>query len=83
MIKLFSSNPNQNKSLYSIAETFKLEVDHGKTYLLRLINAAVMDTLFFSIAKHKLTVVATDASYTKPLTVNYLTISPGQTLMSC
>ncbi|GMN51891.1 hypothetical protein TIFTF001_021042 [Ficus carica] len=63
----------------SKSETFKLEVDHGKTYLLRLINAAVMDTLFFSIAKHKLTVVATDASYTKPLTVNYLTISPGQT----
>ncbi|XP_012085931.1 laccase-15 [Jatropha curcas] len=60
-------------------ETFKLMVDYGKTYLLRVINAAVQDILFFSIANHNLKVVATDASYTKPLTTNYIAISPGQT----
>ncbi|KAJ9675472.1 hypothetical protein PVL29_024414 [Vitis rotundifolia] len=59
--------------------TFKLMVDHGKTYLLRIINAALQDILFFSIAKHKMTVVGTDGSYTKPLTRDYITISPGQT----
>ncbi|KAJ9675363.1 hypothetical protein PVL29_024345 [Vitis rotundifolia] len=59
--------------------TFKLTVDHGKTYLLRIINAALQDILFFSIAKHKMTVVGTDGSYTKPLTRDYITISPGQT----
>uniref|UniRef100_F6GYC5 Plastocyanin-like domain-containing protein n=1 Tax=Vitis vinifera TaxID=29760 RepID=F6GYC5_VITVI len=47
--------------------TFKLTVDHGKTYLLRIINAALQEALFFSIAKHKMTVVGTDGSYTKPL----------------
>ncbi|RVW12297.1 Laccase-14 [Vitis vinifera] len=41
--------------------TFKLTVDHGKTYLLRIINAALHEALFFSIAKHKMTVVGTDA----------------------
>ncbi|RVW18696.1 Laccase-15 [Vitis vinifera] len=42
--------------------TFKLTVDHGKTYLLRIINAALQEALFFSIAKHKMTVVGTDAN---------------------
>ncbi|KAA8522547.1 hypothetical protein F0562_013092 [Nyssa sinensis] len=60
--------------------TFKLMVDHGKTYLLRIINAGMNEILFFSIARHKLTVVGADASYTKPLTRDYVAISPGQTL---
>ncbi|MED6141244.1 hypothetical protein PIB30_101317, partial [Stylosanthes scabra] len=61
-------------------ETFKLNVEHGKTYLLRIINAAMQDLLFFGIAKHELTVVGTDGSYVKPLKVEYITISPGQTM---
>ncbi|GAV71269.1 Cu-oxidase domain-containing protein/Cu-oxidase_2 domain-containing protein/Cu-oxidase_3 domain-containing protein, partial [Cephalotus follicularis] len=64
----------------SKSDTFKLMVDYGKTYLLRLVNAAVEDILFFAIANHTLTVVGTDASYTKPLKSNYITISPGQTM---
>ena len=60
-------------------ETFKFTVDHGKTYLLRIINSALQDILFFGVAKHKLTVVGTDASYTKPLKTDYIAISPGQT----
>lgn len=64
----------------SKSDTFKLLVDRGKTYLLRIINAAMQDILFFSISKHQLTVVGTDATYTKPLKVDYITISPGQTI---
>ncbi|XP_034674374.1 laccase-14-like [Vitis riparia] len=54
-------------------------MDHGKTYLLCIINAALHEALFFAIAKHKMTVVGTDGSYTKPLTRDYITIFPGQT----
>ncbi|XP_030526129.1 laccase-14-like [Rhodamnia argentea] len=61
-------------------DTFKLVVEYGKTYLLRLINAAMQEILFFGIANHQVTVVGTDASYTKPLKVDYVAISPGQTL---
>ncbi|CAK9173977.1 unnamed protein product [Ilex paraguariensis] len=61
-------------------ETYKLKVVYGKTYLLRLVNAAMNEVLFFSIAKHNLTVVGADGSYTKQLTNNYIVISPGQTL---
>ncbi|KAL6316018.1 hypothetical protein AAG906_015434 [Vitis piasezkii] len=72
-----------SKSVYNfpslIADTFKLTVDHGKTYLLRIINAALHEALFFSIDKHKMTVVGTDGSYTKPLTRDFITIFPGQT----
>ncbi|TKY66844.1 Laccase-17 protein [Spatholobus suberectus] len=38
-------------------DTFKLKVKPGKIYLLRLINVAFNDELFFSIANHTLTVV--------------------------
>ncbi|KAL6311173.1 hypothetical protein AAG906_021838 [Vitis piasezkii] len=61
-------------------ETFKLLVDYGKMYLLRIINVDMQDILFFSIAKHQITVVGTDASYTKPLARDYIAISPGQTI---
>ncbi|XP_027364689.1 laccase-15-like [Abrus precatorius] len=61
-------------------ETFKLRVDYGKTYLLRIVNAAIQDMLFFGIAKHQLTVVGIDGSYVKPVKVDYITTSPGQTI---
>ncbi|KAI4354523.1 hypothetical protein L6164_003376 [Bauhinia variegata] len=64
----------------SAKDTFKLEVKPGKTYLLRLINAALNGDLFFSIANHSLTVVEADAVYTKPLKTNIVLITPGQTI---
>ncbi|KAL0911733.1 hypothetical protein M5K25_019893 [Dendrobium thyrsiflorum] len=63
----------------SANDTFKLKVKAGKTYLLRLINAALNDELFFSIANHSLTIVEVDAIYVKPFTTKTLLITPGQT----
>ncbi|PON75583.1 Laccase [Parasponia andersonii] len=60
-------------------DTFRLKVKPGKTYLVRLINAALNDDLFFSIAKHTLTVVEADAVYVKPFDTDVLLITPGQT----
>lgn len=62
------------------SDTFRLKVKPGKTYLLRLINAALNDELFFSIANHSLTVVEGDASYTKPFKADWVLITPGQTM---
>ncbi|KAL3639287.1 Laccase-15 [Castilleja foliolosa] len=64
----------------SIRDTFKMKVKQGKTYLLRIVNADMNEILFFGIAKHTLTVVGTDGSYSKPLTCDYIVISPGQTM---
>ncbi|KAL2336629.1 hypothetical protein Fmac_011075 [Flemingia macrophylla] len=63
----------------SANDTFKLKVKAGKTYLLRLINAALNDELFFSIANHTLTVVDVDAIYVKPFETDTILIAPGQT----
>ncbi|XP_044473344.1 laccase-17-like [Mangifera indica] len=63
----------------SSQDTFKLKVKPGKTYLLRLINAALNDELFFSIANHSVTIVEADAIYVKPFNTDKLLISPGQT----
>ena len=47
--------------------------------MLRIINAAVNDELFFKIAGHQLTIVEVDATYTKPFKTDTLFIAPGQT----
>ncbi|URE36070.1 Multicopper oxidase [Musa troglodytarum] len=60
-------------------DTFELKVKPGKTYLLRMINAALNDDLFFSIANHTLTVVEVDAVYVKPFDADIVHITPGQT----
>ncbi|XP_031498073.1 laccase-17-like [Nymphaea colorata] len=64
----------------SAKDTFKLKVTPGKTYLLRLINAALNDELFFSIANHSLTLVEADAIYVKPFQTDTVLITPGQTI---
>lgn len=56
-----------------------MEVEKGKTYLLRIINAALNDELFFAISGHNMTVVEVDAVYTKPFTTQSILIGPGQT----
>ncbi|GMN41357.1 hypothetical protein TIFTF001_010574 [Ficus carica] len=61
------------------SQGYTLDVKTGKTYLLRIINAALNDELFFKIAGHNLTVVETDAAYTKPFEIDTIFISPGQT----
>nr|QCZ35192.1 laccase 25 [Salvia miltiorrhiza] len=58
---------------------YSLHVESGKTYLLRIINAAVNEELFFKIAGHHLTVVEVDAAYTKPFKTDTVFIGPGQT----
>ncbi|XP_071901139.1 laccase-1-like [Coffea arabica] len=63
----------------SLKDTFIKTVEHGKTYLLRIINAALNDELFFAVADHTLTVVEIDAVYTKPFTTKAIMIAPGQT----
>ncbi|KAK2430919.1 laccase-4 [Trifolium repens] len=62
-----------------ISQGYTLHVESGKTYLLRIINAALNDELFFKIADHKLTVVEADASYLKPFETDTIFLSPGQT----
>ncbi|OIT02352.1 PREDICTED: laccase-2-like [Nicotiana attenuata] len=63
----------------SAKDTFKLKVKPGKTYMLRIINAALNDDLFFSIANHTMTVVEADAVYVKPFETDIILITPGQT----
>ncbi|XVF63220.1 hypothetical protein PTKIN_Ptkin09bG0070300 [Pterospermum kingtungense] len=59
---------------------FRMQVDYQKTYLLRIINAAMNEENFFAITNHSLTVVAQDASYVQRFTSDYIVITPGQTM---
>ncbi|OWM81965.1 putative laccase-9 [Punica granatum] len=60
--------------------TYRLFIDYGKTYLLRIVHAVVDAELFFSVAGHNLTVVGMDGAYVKPIVTSYIMISPGQTM---
>lgn len=72
----------QPGDLYSCSNetTYRLLVDYGKTYMLRIINSVMNEEQFFAIAKHDLTVVTQDAAYVKPITTPYIMITPGQTM---
>ena len=67
-------------NLNVVETTYRRVVDHGKTYLLRLVNSVVAADMFFAIAEHNLTIVGMDANYIKPITTSYIMISPGQTM---
>ncbi|KAM6583082.1 hypothetical protein CsatB_010084 [Cannabis sativa] len=59
--------------------TVVVPIGSGETNLLRVINAALNQPLFFAIANHKFTVVGADASYVKPFTTTVIMLGPGQT----
>ncbi|XVE76480.1 hypothetical protein DITRI_Ditri12bG0176600 [Diplodiscus trichospermus] len=59
---------------------YELKVEQGKTYLLRIINAALDNQLFYKIANHKMKVVAVDAGYTEPYVTDVVFVAPGQTV---
>ncbi|GFZ15071.1 laccase 12 [Actinidia rufa] len=63
----------------SSTDTVVVPVDSGETNLIRVINAAMNQQLFFTIANHKFTVVGADASYLKPFTTSVIMLGPGQT----
>ncbi|GLJ26186.1 hypothetical protein SUGI_0502410 [Cryptomeria japonica] len=60
-------------------DTFFTSIYNGETQMLRIVNAALNTELFFTIANHKMTVVAVDAGYTKPFRTKYVMLGPGQT----
>ncbi|CAM0908426.1 unnamed protein product [Alopecurus aequalis] len=60
-------------------EQYILDFDHGKTYLLRIVNVGVDKVYNFKIAGHKFTVVAADANYVKPYTTDIIVIASGET----
>lgn len=65
--------------IFEYAGGYTLSVDPGKSYMLRVINAALNEELFFKIAGHKMTVVEVDATYVKPFKTDTIIIAPGQT----
>ncbi|KAF3448833.1 hypothetical protein FNV43_RR09744 [Rhamnella rubrinervis] len=88
---LLSGLPPNNSDAYTINglpgdlypcsenQTYRLNVVRGKTYMLRIINAALNNQLFYKIANHNMTVVAIDAGYTQPYFTDVVVVAPGHT----
>ena len=60
--------------------TFRVPVERGRTYMLRVINAGLTNDMFFAVAGHNLTVVGSDGHYLKPFTAAHIMIAAGQTM---
>ncbi|WCJ43272.1 laccase 14 [Euphorbia peplus] len=60
--------------------TYRWQVEYGKTYHIRTVNAVMNSEIFFSIAGHNFTVVNMDGAYLKPFVTDYMMIAPGQTI---
>ena len=58
----------------------KVKARSGKTYLFQLVNTALNNHYFFTIANHTLTVVAADGEYVKQFDTKAVLLSPGQSL---
>ncbi|KAK6145232.1 hypothetical protein DH2020_022052 [Rehmannia glutinosa] len=71
--------PKPKQEIPIILETTKFHVKSGDTVLLRIINAALNQELFFTVANHMLTVVGNDAAYNKQFTTRVIMLGPGQT----
>ncbi|PIA36905.1 hypothetical protein AQUCO_03200101v1, partial [Aquilegia coerulea] len=71
----------QPGDLYNCSEkdTVVIPMESGETNLLRVINSAMNQQLFFAVANHNLTVVAADASYVKPFTTSAIILGLGET----
>ncbi|CAG7891085.1 unnamed protein product [Brassica rapa] len=76
---VINGHPGLVPNCPSQGSNFKLAVESGKTYMLRLVNAAMNEELFFKIAGHRFTIVEVDAVYVKPFTTDTILIAPGQT----
>ncbi|KAE8802508.1 laccase-15-like [Hordeum vulgare] len=64
-----------------VKDGLELDVEPGKTYLLRLLNAALYSEYYTKIAGHEFTVVGTDANYVRPFTADdVVAIGHGETL---
>ncbi|KAL6905938.1 hypothetical protein ACP4OV_003539 [Aristida adscensionis] len=59
---------------------YVLDVEAGKTYMLRVINAALFSEYYLKIAGHRFTVVGADANYVNPYATDVLAIAPGETV---
>ncbi|XAR65980.1 Laccase [Bertholletia excelsa] len=63
----------------SSKDTVIVPINTGESHLLRVINAALNQQLFFTIANHEMTVVGADASYLRPFITSVIMLGPGQT----
>ncbi|BAF28716.1 laccase-19 precursor [Oryza sativa Japonica Group] len=63
-----------------VEESFILDVKHGESYLLRVINTALFSEYYFRVAGHTFTVVGADGNYLTPFKTDMVTVAPGEAI---
>ncbi|OMO59589.1 Multicopper oxidase, type 1 [Corchorus olitorius] len=76
----FTINGHPGETYACNDSTYHVQVDYGSDYLLRIVNAAVKETMVFGLDYHMFTVVGRDGAYTTRSFANSLTIAPAHTI---
>ncbi|KAI9227188.1 MAG: Cupredoxin [Piptocephalis tieghemiana] len=76
--QMYGNDNTSSTSLTVDCEYNIIPVDQGKTYRLRIINAAGWAYLSLDITGHTMVMVEADGYHTKPFTTDHLEIAPGQ-----
>lgn len=61
-------------------ESFVLDVEPGRSYLLRVINTALFSEYYFKVAGHAFTVVGADGNYLTPYRTDMVVVAPGEAI---
>lgn len=77
----FKRQSTENKTNHIVGERFHMEVDYGKSYRLRLVNAAIDMNFRFLIEGHNFTVIAMDTMPIKPYGAHNISIMMGEYLL--
>ncbi|SCV37091.1 related to cell surface ferroxidase [Fusarium fujikuroi] len=72
------AEPVPQAALMNETQDFKVPVQIGKTYFLRLANIGAFAGQYFWIEGHNMTIVEVDGAYTKPAQANMVYLSAGQ-----
>jgi laccase len=76
----FADGSSSESTLTCQGKREHLIVEQGKTYLLRLVNAASLGYYSFAIAGHSLTIIGAGSAPTAPRVVNSVELSAGERL---
>ncbi|KAK3119277.1 hypothetical protein QOZ80_9BG0717140 [Eleusine coracana subsp. coracana] len=61
-------------------ESFVVDVEPGRSYLLRVINTALFSEYYFKVAGHTFTVVGADGNYLTPYRTDMVVVAPGEAI---
>lgn len=73
-----ATEPIPDSNLLNDTRDVRISLEHGKTYLIRVVNMGALMGQYFRIMDHELVIVEVDGVYTKPTPAQTIYLATGQ-----